>query len=418
MPPSHLAPSAPPPSGRHLSFAEREEIALLRARGHGVREIGRRTGRAGSTISRELRRTASTRGGSLEYRATTAQWHSERAARRPKAKLATNDALRHTVEDRLAGRIVHPDGTLLDGPRTVWREAPPRPAAGAAVGAGLEPRADLGQAPTRLPRGRDDAHLPRGDPSVPLRPGSRGAAARADRLPADGAGAPRPRVPASAGRGKSFVAPEVMISARPAEVEDRAVPGHWEGDLILGLRRSASGHAGGADHAPHDPAPPAARRGPGGGAGTDRHRRARGGDGAWRRGRSRRHRRRDHDAARAAAPLAHLGVSHRVAMRSRPMANAPRWRAMPSCASRTACRSTSATPTAPGSAAPTRTTGGLLRQHFPKGTDLARHGQGELEAVAAALNGRPRKTLGWRTPAEALDEVLRSAQTDPVATTG
>jgi IS30 family transposase len=56
-------------------------------------------------------------------------------------------------------------------------------------------------------------------------------------------------------------------------------------------------------------------------------------------------------------------------------------------------------------------TNGLLRQRFPKGTDLSAHGAGDLAAVAAALNARPRKTLGWRTPAEALDEVLRSAQT-------
>ena len=122
MPLSRLAPSAPPPSGRHLSFAERE-IALLRVQGQGVREIGRRTRRAGSTISRELRRNAATRSGRLEYRATTAQWHADRAARRLKAaKLATNDALRRYVEDRLAGRIARPDGTLLDGPRTVWRK--------------------------------------------------------------------------------------------------------------------------------------------------------------------------------------------------------------------------------------------------------------------------------------------------------
>ena len=80
------------PSGRYLSFAEREEIALLRAGGCGVREVARRLGRSPSTISRELRRNAATRGGRLDYRATTAQWHADRRARRPKpAKLAVNE---------------------------------------------------------------------------------------------------------------------------------------------------------------------------------------------------------------------------------------------------------------------------------------------------------------------------------------
>src|SRR3954454_5299971 len=107
MPPSTLARSSGPPSGRYLSFAEREEVALWRAQGHGVREVARRLGRAASTVSRELRRNAATRGGGLEYRATTAQWHAERAARRPKpAKLATNSALRAYVQDRLAGAVV------------------------------------------------------------------------------------------------------------------------------------------------------------------------------------------------------------------------------------------------------------------------------------------------------------------------
>lgn len=73
MPTVSLAPL----SGRYLSFVEREEIALLHAQDMGVREIARRLGRSASTISRELRRNAGTRGGTLEYRATVAQWHAD-----------------------------------------------------------------------------------------------------------------------------------------------------------------------------------------------------------------------------------------------------------------------------------------------------------------------------------------------------
>jgi transposase len=106
-----------PLSGRYLSFGEREEIMILRTRGCGVREIARRLGRSSSTISRELRRNAATRGGGLEYRASTAQWHADRRGRRPKpAKLATNSALRRYVQDRLAGAVERPGGIVVDGP--------------------------------------------------------------------------------------------------------------------------------------------------------------------------------------------------------------------------------------------------------------------------------------------------------------
>lgn len=114
-----VAPTAP--SGRYLTFAEREEIAILRARDHGVREIARRLGRSPSTISRELRRNAATRSGGFEYRATTAQWHAERRAKRPKpAKLTTNPALRRYVQDRLSGAVKRPDGTAVEGPDVKW----------------------------------------------------------------------------------------------------------------------------------------------------------------------------------------------------------------------------------------------------------------------------------------------------------
>ena len=114
-----LVPSA---SGRYLSFAEREDIALWHAQKVAVREIARRLRRSPSTISRELRRNASTRTWRLEYRASTAQWHAERRARRPKtARLVTNERLRGYVQDRLAGVIRAGDGTPVLGPQAPWK---------------------------------------------------------------------------------------------------------------------------------------------------------------------------------------------------------------------------------------------------------------------------------------------------------
>ncbi len=122
MPPAMFRSSAKPLSGRYLSLIEREEIALLKVQGHSIQEIGRRLGRAASTISRELRRNAATRSGGLEYRATTAQWHADRSARRPKlTKLALNTTLRTYVEERLAGVVVAPSGTPVPGPAVPWK---------------------------------------------------------------------------------------------------------------------------------------------------------------------------------------------------------------------------------------------------------------------------------------------------------
>lgn len=106
-------------SGRYLSFSEREEIALLKARGAGVREIARQLGRDPSTISRELRRNAATRSGKLDYRASVAHWKAELVARRPKtAKLVANPRLHAYVQERLSGQIRRPDGTPVPGPST------------------------------------------------------------------------------------------------------------------------------------------------------------------------------------------------------------------------------------------------------------------------------------------------------------
>src|SRR5215218_9413595 len=122
MPPAMFGPSAKPRSGRYLSLAEREEIALLRAQGCTMQDVARRIGRAASTISRELRRNAATRSGGLEDRATTAQWHAERSARRPKpAKLAANATLRAYGQERLAGQVIAPSGTLVPGPAVAWK---------------------------------------------------------------------------------------------------------------------------------------------------------------------------------------------------------------------------------------------------------------------------------------------------------
>lgn len=229
-------------SGRYLSFAEREEIALCRARKVGVREIARRLGRSPSTISREIRRNASTRTYAVEYRATVAQWHAERRARRPKrAKLASDQRLREYVQERLAGQVRHPDGTAVAGPRTTsWkgRNKPRR----------QDRRWARSWSPEQIAH-RLKVDFPEDDSMrisheaiyQALFIQGRGALKR--ELVACLRSGRALRVPRARSQQKAggHVNPEVLISARPAEAEDRAVPGHWEGDLIIGTGRSAIG---------------------------------------------------------------------------------------------------------------------------------------------------------------------------------
>ena len=241
MPPSHLAVSAPTPSSRYLCFSDREKIALLRARGLGVREIARRMGRAPSTISRELRRNAATRSGSLAYRATTAQWHADRSAKRPKpSRLSMNQALRTYVQDRLSGSILAQDGSQVPGPKVPWtgrRHGSRQPRRWARAWSPQQIAHRL-----RLDFPDDDTmRISHEANNQALYVQGRGALRReltACLRTGRALRVPRERRRA---RGKSFISPDIRISARPAEVDDRAVPGHWEGDLIIGLRRSAIG---------------------------------------------------------------------------------------------------------------------------------------------------------------------------------
>ena len=234
--------ASPRPSGRYLSFAEREEIALLKAQDSGVREIARRLGRSPSTISRELRRNAATRGGTLDYRATVAQWKAELTARRPKtAKLAKNDRLRDYVQDAARrARCRRPDGTPVPGPTARW--------VGRRHGRRQDRRWARAWSPEQI------AHRLRLDfPDDESMRISHEAIYQA--LYVQGRGALRRelaaclrtgralRVPRARtrSRGKKFVTADILISERPAEADDRAVPGHWEGDLIIGLNSSAIG---------------------------------------------------------------------------------------------------------------------------------------------------------------------------------
>ena len=401
MPPSHLAPSLKPSSGRYLSFAEREEIALLRVQGHGVREVARRLGRAASTISRELRRNAATRGGNLDYRATTAQWHAERAARRPKrAKLAANAALRTYVQDRLAGAVIAPDGTAVPGPAVPWK--------GRRHGRRQNRRWGMAWSPQQIAERLrfdhpDDESMRISHEAIYQALYVQGRGALKRELTACLRTGRALRVPRarSRGRSKSFITPEILISERPAEAKDRAVPGHWEGDLILGLQSSAIGTLVERTtrftmllHLPpmegHGAAP-REKNGP-----------ALAGHGA--------------EAVRDA-------ITRTITSLPEQLRRSLTWDQGAEMAEHARLRIEAGLqvyfcdPHSPWQRGTNENTNGLLRQYFPKGTDLSAHGAEDLSAVAAALNSRPRKTLGWRTPAEALDAILQSVQGGVATTT-
>jgi len=398
MPPSDFGPD----TGRYLSFLEREEIAILRAYGYGVREIARYLGRSPSTVSRELRRNAASRGGKLVYRAVIAQWHRDRRATRPKmAKLASKRRLREYVQDRLAGVIRAPDGRPVPGPETRWNGRNRARRRDRRWANSWSPEQIAHRLPVEFP---DDESMRISHEAIYQALYVQGRGALQRELVACLRTGRALRIPRARARQRrdGMVTPEVMISARPAEVEDRAVPGHWEGDLIIGLNRSAIGTLVERTtrftmllHLPRMDGygvQPRVKNGP-----------ALAGYGA--------------EAVRdaLASTITTLPDQLRQSLtwdRGKEMAQHAQLRID------TGVQVYFADPNSPWQRGTNENTNGLLRQYFPKGTDLTRWGRDELDAVAAALNGRPRKTLAWKTPAEVFNEQLRLLHQGSVATTG
>ena len=397
MPPVSLAE----PTGRYLSFAEREELAMLRARNLGVRAIAREMGRDPSTISRELRRNAATRSGNREYRATVAQWKAQTAARRPKpAKLATNPRLNEYVRQRLSGELKRPDGTAAPGPPTTWK------------GLNKPHRADRRWAtswsPEQISRRLvvdfpDDEDMRISHEAIYQALYIEGRGALKRELVAclrTGRALRKPRE-RTRNRPQGHVTADVVLSERPAE-EDRAVPGHWEGDLIIGLHRSAIGTVVERTsrytllvHLPRlegygveEPV----KNGP-----------ALGGYGA---------------IAMKDALQSTLGSMPAGLLRSLTWDRGKELSAHAQFKIDTGISVFFADPHSPWQRGTNENTNGLLRQYFPKGTDLSRWNLEDILAVQDVLNSRPRKVLGWKTPAEVLGDHLRSLQHAGVATTG
>ena len=329
------------PVGRYLSFAEREEILRLEAAGLGVRAIAHDLGRDPATISRELRRGRSTVG----YRATVGQAISDRGRRAPRgAKLATNLRLRGEVQTRLkrndspvqiAGRLkidFPDDPEMRVCAETIYQSLY------------VQARGGLKRELTVHPRSGRSIRKPR-----------RSGTERRGRIPG-----------------------MVMISDRPAEVDDRAVPGHWEGDLIMGSAKSNSA------------------------VGTLVERKT------------------------GFVMLLHLPSSHRALAvqdaivekmtdlpdqlrRSLTWDQGVEMTNHVTIAEATGLDIYFCDPHSPWQRGSNENTNGLLRQYLPKGTDLSFYGSGMLDNIATELNARPRQRHGFLTPAEVLDQLLSEA---------
>ncbi|WP_405722942.1 IS30 family transposase [Streptomyces sp. NBC_00046] len=335
-------------------------------------------------------------------RASMAQWHAERRARRPRtAKLAVNERLCEYVQDRLAGVTRAPDGKPVPGPVTPqWkgRNKPRRQDRRWATS--WSPQQISHRLKADFP---DDESMRISHEAIYQSLYVQGRGALKRELVACLRTGRALRVPRARSRQRpgGHVTPEVMINERSAEAEDRAVPGHWEGDLIIGLNRSAIGALVERTtrftmllHLPRMDGygvEPRVKNGP-----------ALAGRGA--------------EAVKDAIAATITALPERLRRsltgdRGKELAQHAQLRID------TGLQVYFADPHSPWQRGTNENTNGLLRQYFPKGTDLSRWDTDELAAVALALNNRPRKTLGWKTPAEALNEHLLLVQEAGVATT-
>jgi IS30 family transposase len=332
--------------GKRLTLEEREDIAHWLAVGHSVRQIALRAGRAPSTVSRELRRNRSA--SPRRYRPFSAHIQAcARARRNRPRKLAPGTPVRGLVCEllradyspgQIAGRLKrdHPGRPELHVSHETIYQALFVQGKGS-LRAEVEAALRCGRATRRRPRmGR-----PRGTPRYPA---------------------------------------EINISARPAEADDRAVPGHWEGDLIIGARQ----HSAVATLAERTTrfclivALPAGRRTA------------------------------DAVADALAAKITTLPASLRRTLTwdcGNEMAAHARFTVA------AACPVYFADPHSPWQRGTNENTNGLIRYYLPKGTDLSVWTQDQLDAIADKLNTRPRRTLGYATPAEALNKLLVATTT-------
>jgi transposase, IS30 family len=329
------------PSGNRLSLAERVEIRVGLGGGESMRAIAARLGRTPSTISREVKG----HGGSGAYRPVAAQRAAVVSARRPKAtKLGANPVLcRRVIADleqlwspeQIAARLAADfgdDTSMRISHETIYKSLY------------LQGRGELRRELVRCLRSGRAARKPQG---------------RVER------------------RGK--IADMTMISERPAEVADRAVPGHWEGDLIIGKDHKSA-------------------------IGTMVERTTR------------------------FVMLLHLPGDHsaetvRAAMTAKitqlpaQLARSVTWDQGVEMAGHarfsvdTGVKVYFCDPHSPWQRGSNENTNGLLRQYFPKSTNLSLHSEADLDAAAASLNGRPRQTLAWMTPSEKLDQLLVASTT-------